>query len=122
MITFLDEVKCVPCHRDAPRITDEELARLKPQIPDWAIVEEAEVPRLLRVFQFSDFAHALNFTNQIGAMAEQEGHHPALLTEWGKVTVSWWTHKLQGLHINDLVMAARTDQVFQDISAYQPAD
>jgi 4a-hydroxytetrahydrobiopterin dehydratase len=64
---------------------------------------------LSRSFTFRNFAEALAFTNRVGALAEAEGHHPALFTEWGKVTVQWWTHKLKGLHRNDLIMAAKTD-------------
>ncbi len=59
-----------------------------------------------------NFKQALQLTNQIGAIAEQEGHHPAILTEWGgRVTVSWWTHKIGGLHVNDFIMAAKTDEL-----------
>jgi 4a-hydroxytetrahydrobiopterin dehydratase len=71
------------------------------------------IPHLTRRFAFDNFAHALTFTNRVGDIAEQEGHHPALLTEWGKVTVSWWTHAIGGLHKNDFVMAAKTDEVFR---------
>jgi len=56
-----------------------------------------------------ELADALAFTNRVGALAEAEGHHPALLTEWGRVTVTWWTHKIRGLHRNDFIMAAKTD-------------
>lgn len=105
--------KCVACNPDAPKVTEGELASLKPQIPDWNIVEVDGVSRLVRIFKFKDFAQALSFTNRVGALAEEEGHHPALLTEWGKVTVSWWTHDLGGLHRNDLIMASRTDQLYR---------
>jgi 4a-hydroxytetrahydrobiopterin dehydratase len=101
--------KCVACRRDAPQVTDAEIAELQPQIPDWELVEVDGVKRLRRVFAFDDFASALAFTNRVGEIAEDEGHHPALLTEWGRVTVSWWTHKIKGLHRNDFVMAAKTD-------------
>lgn len=66
---------------------------------------------LRRVYKFRDFAQALSFTNKVGALAEAQGHHPALLTEWGKVTVMWWTHKIGGLHKNDFIMAAKTDKL-----------
>ena len=69
--------------------------------------------RLRRVFSFDDFAQALEFTNRVGALAEEEGHHPALLTEWGRTTVTWWTHKIRGLHRNDFVMAAKTAVLYQ---------
>jgi len=108
----LTEMHCVACRRDAPTVTDAELAELQPQIPDWKLVRLDDVDRLRRVFRFPDFAQALAFTNEIGAAAEAEGHHPALLTEWGRVTVTWWTHKIRGLHRNDFVMAAKTDQLY----------
>ena len=62
-------------------------------------------------FQFGDFEQALSFTNRVAALAEEQGHHPALLTEWGRVTVSWWTHKIRDLHVNDLIMADKTDRL-----------
>jgi 4a-hydroxytetrahydrobiopterin dehydratase len=101
--------RCVACRRDAPRLTPEELAALRSQIPAWELVERDGMPRLERVFRFPDFAQALAFTRAVGELAEEEGHHPALLTEWGRVTVTWWTHKIRGLHRNDVVMAAKTD-------------
>jgi 4a-hydroxytetrahydrobiopterin dehydratase len=108
----LSAEKCVACRRDSPTVTDDELAQLRRQVPDWDLLEVDGVPRLQRVFSFDDFSGALEFTNQVGAIAGAEGHHPALLTEWGRVTVSWWTHKIRGLHRNDLVMAAKTDALY----------
>ena len=67
------------------------------------------VKRLERSYKFKDFAQALSWTNQVGQLAEAEGHHPALLTEWGKVSVTWWTHKIGGLHRNDFIMASKAD-------------
>ena len=87
---------------------------MKPQIPDWQIVERDGIRRLERVFRLKDFAQALAFTNKVGAIAEAEGHHPALLTQWGSVTVTWWTHKIRGLHRNDFIMAAKTDRLAPD--------
>ncbi len=100
---------CVACRRDAPLVTEAEIAALKPKVPGWQLVERDGILRLERVFRFPDFAHALAFTHRVGMLAEAEGHHPALLTEWGRVTVTWWTHKIRGLHRNDFVMAAKTD-------------
>lgn len=118
----LTQEKCVACNREAPKVTEAELESLKSQIPNWEIVERNDIPRLERVFTFPDFAQALAFTNRVGALAEEEGHHPALLTEWGKVTVTWWTHKIRGLHRNDLIMSARTDQLFQEAGSNRPSD
>ena len=118
----LTQEKCVACNRDAPKVTEAELESLKPQIPAWDIIERNNIPRLERAFNFPDFTQALAFTNRVGELAEEAGHHPALLTEWGKVTVSWWTHKIRGLHRNDLIMAAQTDRLFQEDEANRPAD
>jgi 4a-hydroxytetrahydrobiopterin dehydratase len=99
------------CRKGAPRVTPAEIAELKPQVPDWQIFDVGGIPRLERIFRFRDFKTALAFTVRVGALAEAEGHHPALLTEWGSVTVMWWTHAINGLHRNDFIMAAKTDQI-----------
>lgn len=103
---------CEACRADAPRVTGAEATELLTEIPGWQIVEREGIPRLERVFKFKDFAEALEFTNRVGAVAEEEEHHPAILTEWGKVTVSWWTHAIRGLHRNDFIMAAKTDELY----------
>jgi 4a-hydroxytetrahydrobiopterin dehydratase len=109
----LTQMKCVACRSDAPTVTDEEIAEFQPQVSDWEISEFEGIKRLRRVFSFDDFAQALEFTNKIGELAEDERHHPALLTEWGRTTVTWWTHKISGLHRNDFIMAAKTDVLYQ---------
>lgn len=109
MTAILAEQKCVACRADAPRATSAEQAAHMQQLPDWQVLERASVPQLERMFKFANFAQSLEFTNRVGALAEEYGHHPALLTEWGRVTVRWWTHKIGGLHNNDFVMAAKTD-------------
>ena len=98
-------------------MTDAEIAALKPQIPDWKMVEHGQVPCLERTFRLKNFVQALDFTNQVGGLAEEEGHHPAILTEYGKVTVVWWTHAIEGLHRNDFIMAAKTDQIADRLAA-----
>jgi 4a-hydroxytetrahydrobiopterin dehydratase len=100
---------CVPCRRGDAPLSDQEISELRALLPHWQILEQDGVPRLQRLFEFKDFATALQFTNQVGQIAEAEDHHPALLTEWGRVTVTWWTHAVKGLHRNDFIMAARTD-------------
>src|SRR5918994_1926711 len=108
----LTEMKCTACRGDEPTLTDAEIAELHPQVPEWQVLERQGIKRLERTFRFDNFAQALAFTDRVGEQAEEEGHHPALLTEWGKVTVTWWTHKIKGLHQNDFIMAARTDGLF----------
>ena len=110
-MTSLVQERCVACRRDAPTVTDTEVAELHPQVPDWEVIEVDGVKRLQRGFSFGNFAEALDFTNEVGALAEVERHHPALLTEWGRTTVTWWTHKIRGLHRNDFIMAAKTDSL-----------
>ena len=107
----LKELKCVPCRGDVPPLDDLQIAQLKPQVPDWEGIEEGGIKRLRRVFKMKNFAEALAFTNQVGALAEEQDHPPTLVTEWGRVTVTWWTHKIQGLHTNDFIMAAKTDEL-----------
>jgi 4a-hydroxytetrahydrobiopterin dehydratase len=101
--------KCVACRAGEPTLTDDEIAELHPQIPDWQVKEVDGMKRLERVFKFKNFVQALDFTNKIGAIAEEENHHPLIITEWGKVTIDWWTHKIGGLHQNDFIMAAKSD-------------
>lgn len=108
----LTKETCEACRIDAPKVTDEERESLSREIPDWQIEVRDGVDQLERRYAFPDFAQALAFTNQVGALAESEGHHPALLTEWGSVVVTWWSHKIHGLHRNDFIMAAKTDALF----------
>ncbi len=111
---MLSEMGCVACRKGEPVVTDEEMVAFMPQVPEWKVVERDGVNTLERVFTFRNFAQALAFTNEVGAIAEETGHHPALLTEWGKVTVTWWTHKIGGLHRNDFIMAAKTDGLMRE--------
>ena len=109
----LTQLKCVACRKDAPTLTQAEIGELHRQVSDWGIVELEGIKRLRRVFSFDDFVQALEVTKKVGELAEEEGHHPALLTEWGSTTVTFWTHKIRGLHRNDFVMAAKTDELYQ---------
>lgn len=111
-MTILTQRMCVACRGDLPMLTDAEISQLKPQAPDWQVKEVDGEKRLERVFKFKDFAGALDFANKVGAIAEQEDHHPLMVVEYGRVTVDWWTHKIHGLHQNDFIMAKRTDQLY----------
>lgn len=116
-MTQLAEQRCVACRADAPRVTPEEVAELHPQVAAWQMVERDGVSQLERTFRFRNFAQALAFTQRVGELAEEEGHHPRLVTEWGRVTVTWWTHKIRGLHRNDFIMAAKTDRLAERLGA-----
>ena len=110
-MTELAVGKCVACRAGEPTLTESEIYMLQPQIPEWQVKEVEGMKRLERVFKFKNFAQALEFTNKVGAIAEEEDHHPLIVTEWGRTTIQWWTHKIGGLHKNDFIMAAKTDQI-----------
>jgi 4a-hydroxytetrahydrobiopterin dehydratase len=109
----LTEQKCEACRVGAPSVTKEEIEQFQPKIPDWQIITEDGIPKLDRAFNFKNFKDAIAFTDAVGAAAEAEGHHPRLVTEWGRVAVTWWTHKIKNLHRNDFIMAAKTDRIYQ---------
>ena len=109
---LLTQQKCVACRADSPSVTEQEIAELHPQLSQWQIIQEDGIPKLDRAFRFKDFAQSLAFTGAVGAIAEEEGHHPRLVTEWGRVRVTWWTHKIRNLHRNDFIMAAKTDALY----------
>jgi len=109
----LTEQKCVACRVGAPSVTPAEIKEFQPKIPEWQIITEASIPKLDRQFKFKDFKDAISFTDAVGAAAEEEGHYPRLTTEWGKVSVTWWTHKIKNLHKNDFIMASKTDALYK---------
>lgn len=111
-MTTLQNSTCEACRADAPHVTDAELAVLIKEIPAWSAPVRDGILQLERQFRFRQFSDAMQFSNQVGCMADQEKHHPAILTEWGKVTVTWWSHKIRGLHRNDFIMAAKTDALY----------
>jgi len=108
----LKKLKCVPCRGGEPTLTDAQILNFQPQVPGWKVVEIDQVKRLEREFRFKNFKEALEFTNKVGQLAEGEGHHPVIVTEWGRVKISWWTHKIKGLHQNDFIMAAKTNELY----------
>ena len=116
----LAQERCIACRRDSPSVTPEEIAALHPQAPEWQLIDRDSIPKLDRTFRFRDFAQALAFTSRVGELAEEEGHHPLLTTEWGRVRVAWWTHKIRNLHRNDFVMAAKTDEIYVSMSPERP--
>lgn len=103
--------QCVPCRGGVPPLTAAEIDDLKLHVIGWQVKELEGVNRLEKVFKFKDFLEAMTFTNKIAVIAEEQGHHPLITTEWGRVTVQWWTHKIKGLHRNDFIMAAKTDEI-----------
>lgn len=95
----------------APVVSEDQAHELSLQIPSWRREFHEGVEKLIREFHFVGFRDAFAFTYKLANLAEREQHHPTITTEWGKVTVYWWTHKINGLHVNDFVMAAKTDLI-----------
>ena len=103
---------CEACRKDAPILSESEINDLMNQIPSWSVIEETESKKLVCSFAFINYEDSVSFANKIVTLAEEEDHHPEILLEWGKVTVSWWSHKIKGLHKNDFICAAKTDKLF----------
>jgi 4a-hydroxytetrahydrobiopterin dehydratase len=110
-MTELKQQNCEACTSFSQPVTEAEIEQFKSQLNGWQVQEREGILRLEKVYKFRDFKSAIALTNAVGEEAEKEGHHPALLTEWGKVTVTWWTHSISGLHKNDFIMAAKTDAI-----------
>ena len=108
----LSEQSCEACKVGAPKVSDDELAALLKDIPDWSIEVRDNVMQLEKCFSFKKYVDSVAFTNPVAEVSELQGHHPAVLLEWGKVTVTWWSHKIKALHKNDFIMAAKTDQLY----------
>lgn len=104
--------KCVACRGGEPSLTEAETADLMLHVPQWGLVVRDGIPHLERIFKFKNYVEALAFTNKVAAIAEEQDHHPLIVLEWGRVTVQWWTHVVKGLHRNDFIMAAKTDELF----------
>ena len=98
---------CVPCRGGTPPLKGEELHSYSHQLPNWQVIDEHHITR---TFTFPDFQKALDFVNRVGAVAEGQGHHPDILLTWGKVGITLWTHKVDGLTESDFIMAAKIDQ------------
>ena len=105
--------ECEACRPDAHKLTGDEIARYAQALPRWRVETIDDVPRLHRSYKVRSFADALAFTNRVGELAESIGHHPQLVTEWGRVTVRWWSHKIKGLHELDFALAKRCDSLIE---------
>ena len=117
----LADQECVACTSDDDPLTGEEIAALSEEIETdvWAVVDEHH---LEGTYEFEDFRDALEFTYEIGELAEEEWHHPDIELSWGEVVVEMWTHKIDGLHKTDFVMAARMDRIHEEYAPTDDAD
>ena len=110
----IHEKVCVACQADAEPASAEEINQFVSET-EWSLIEKSGVTQLHRKYNFSNFEKALIFTNKVGEIAEEEGHHPKIVTEWGSVTVYWWSHKIKKIHSNDIILAARCDVGYSSI-------
>jgi 4a-hydroxytetrahydrobiopterin dehydratase len=107
-MSMLADKTCVPCKGGVPPLKGADLHSFSHQLPNWNVVNEHHITR---IFTFPDFQQALDFVNRVGAVAEEQGHHPDILLTWGKVEITLWTHKVNGLTESDFIMAAKIDQL-----------
>lgn len=112
----LAQLNCSACRGDEPPLNEEKIRDYLEHVPAWDLVTEDGVHKLRRTFKFKDFAGALAFTNQVGEVAEGEGHHPIITLTWGRVTITWYSHRIDGLHENDFIMAAKTSGLYASTS------
>jgi 4a-hydroxytetrahydrobiopterin dehydratase len=105
---------CVPCRGGVPPLKGAELEKLGRELPDWKIVNEHHIAR---GFKFPDFRTALDFVDKVGALAEEQGHHPDIFLAWGKVEITIWTHKIDGLTESDFILGAKIDRLYQPAGA-----
>ncbi len=103
----LAEKTCIPCRGGVPPLTPDEIRPLTAQLEGWNVVDNHHVEK---EFKFPDFKTALDFVNKVGAIAEEQGHHPDIYLAWGKAGIKIWTHKINGLTESDFILAAKIDK------------
>ena len=108
MASELANKTCVPCRGGVPPLKGAELAALQGQVDGWSVVQEHHITE---TFTFPNFQKALDFVNKVGAVAEEQGHHPDIYLAWGKAEIKIWTHKIDGLTESDFILAAKIDQL-----------
>lgn len=108
---MLDELRCESCSGDAIALGAEERRLLLTELDGWQMLKRDGIPQLEKVYTFKNYKQAWAFADKISQLAEDEFHHPSILLEWGKVTVTWWSHSIKGLHQNDFICAAKCDKL-----------
>lgn len=111
----LAQQHCSAVTSTTPRLYERDISQYLSDLPDWELYDVDGESRIEKDYKFKDFIQSMAFTNMVAQVANEEDHHPAILTEWGKVTVTWWTHRIKGLHLNDFIMAAKTDHLYDEI-------
>lgn len=107
----LMDMRCEPCSGNASLATSDEITQWSAETPDWQIIERDGVAQLYRCIKTANFVESIDLAQRIAQIAEASNHHPQLTVNWGSLEIYWWTHKLRGLHRNDFIMAAMTDEL-----------
>jgi len=110
-VNNLSSQSCEACQIDSPKVSLDQIETLLLEISDWVLVKEP-INKLEKVFSFESYKESIDFTNKVASLAEEEDHHPQIILEWGKVTVIWWSHKIEGLHRNDFICSSKTDLLY----------
>jgi len=110
----LSDKKCEACTIDAPLVNSDDYPELLKELKDWSIEEES-INKLVKTYNFANYADSVSFANKIADLAEAEDHHPKIVLEWGAVKLEWWSHKIKGLHLNDFICAAKSDKIFNSL-------
>ena len=108
----LKESKCEACTIGAPLVSDHEAVELLKELDNWKIELHDNIKQLVKQFKFSNYEDSVRFCRKVADLAESEDHHPKMTVEWGKVSLEWWSHKIEGLHMNDFICAAKSDEIF----------
>ena len=106
----LSSQSCEACQIDAPKVPQDQIQILLSEINGWFLIEEP-INKIQKIFSFKSYKDSVDFSNKVACLADDEDHHPQIILEWGKVTVIWWSHKIEGLHKNDFICAAKTDKL-----------
>jgi 4a-hydroxytetrahydrobiopterin dehydratase len=109
-VNDLSSQSCEACQIDAPKVPQDQIQILLSEINGWVLIEEP-INKIQKIFSFKSYKDSVDFSNKVASLADDEDHHPQIVLEWGKVTVIWWSHKIEGLHKNDFICAAKTDKL-----------
>ena len=110
-MTDLSEKTCSACEIGAPLVPHDQQIDLLKELDGW-IIDNSDISKLIKEFKFDNYEQSIRFTNLIADLAEVQDHHPKITLEWGKVNLEWWSHKIKGLHMNDFICAAKSDEIF----------
>ena len=110
-----EQIECEACLPDAQKVSNKVIDNFIKVNATWQLLNGDGVQKLGKSFNFPNFIQAQRFTNSVGDMAEKEGHHPTMILKYGVVTVRWWSHKIKGLHNNDLLLSLKTDKIYEGL-------